>query len=230
MSLAPQWSKPKLPVGLPGAAYNALDALHLGAYVAYMVGDCDEAAKLLDKLIRSHPNESAYHFDLGLVRWKAGAFAAAATAFLRAGGIDASFADAFYNAGVAELQAGNRTVADQHFRTGRQSDSLLAFQGLIDTFRGLIGRPQVLLERYGWRIPTKEFPGVLDVIAFNLMERGKYDEAAAFIRRAMAMEKTAERHVALGTLLKKMEKFEEASREFDTALRIDPVLRMSRVD
>jgi Flp pilus assembly protein TadD len=218
----PQWSKPRLPQGLPGVAHNPLDSLHLNAYVAYAVGDYAAAAQLLDKLVQSQPNESAYHFDLGLVRFKTGQYPQAGAAFLQAGKLNNAFADAFYNAGVMETLSGNTQAAHQHFQAARTSDAFLGLRRFGDSFGGLLGKRPAPLERYGWRIPTKDLPSVLDVIAFGLMERGKHEEAAACIRRAMTLELTAKRHVALGTILDKMGRREEAGRQFDTALRMDP--------
>jgi hypothetical protein len=62
-------------------------------------------------------------------------------------------------------------------------------------------QPPQPLERYGWRIPTKDFPAVLDIISIGLIKRGKPKEAARYIRRALELERTRERQARLATVL-----------------------------
>jgi tetratricopeptide (TPR) repeat protein len=217
----PQWSRPNITVHVPGTPTDALDTLHLNAYLDYAVGNFAEAAKFLKSAIQAKPSEAAYHFDLGVVNWERGEFAEAHAAFARAAAIDPAFADAFYNAGIAAVRIGQRDQARRHFRAARTSDFSLVVQSAADFVAGLAGKARKPLERYAWRIPTKDFPAVLDAIGFGLMQRGEYERAAAKIRQALALEQTAKRHAALGTILKNMNNLAEAQREFDTALRLE---------
>jgi len=213
---------PRIQATLPGAAPNSLDSIHLNAYLEYAVGDYAEASKILADAIRRQPEESAYHFDLGLTRWKGSDFVGAASSFARAGEIDPSFADAFYNAGLARDRSGDESDAKDHFRQARRADVWMGLRRLADVTKQFFGghKPEAL-ERYGWRIPTKDFPVVLDAISYGLMRRGEHEKAATLLQKALALEVTAKRHAALGTVYNGMKNQAEARRHFEIALDLE---------
>jgi tetratricopeptide (TPR) repeat protein len=222
MNRPSQTAQPKVLATLPGASPNVLDAIHLNAYLEYAVGDYEEASDILNGAIQRHPEETAYHFDLGLTRWKVGDYDGAIACFAHAAGLDPGFADAFYNAGAAAARAGKKSEANTYFRQARRADISMALRCASDVVRRIsTGKQPTVLERYGWRIPTKDFPAVLDAISYGLMKRGKREEAVDLLHRALALEVTAKRHGALGTVYESMKKHAEARRHFEIALDLE---------
>jgi predicted O-linked N-acetylglucosamine transferase (SPINDLY family) len=207
---------------LPSASPNSPEALHLQAYLEYSVGDYEEAHSLLARLLKVSPT-SSHFFDLGLTCWKKGDASGAADAFAKAAEAQPGSSEALYNAAIAQLWLRNRRTAYDLALAAIRLRPGLAAKWVFVLLQGLRGKARgAILEDDGWQITTREFPEVRTAIGFGFLKRGEPGEAAGEFKRAIALERTAQRHLLLGLALYGSGRATEARHQFELALELDP--------
>jgi len=125
--------------------------------------------------------------------------------------------------GVDYARAGEYAVAEKYYRKA------LEIEGRAETWNGL-GRALVRLRRNDEAVEAyrgavqadPDYAAAVDNLADALARQGSYAEAENWYRRSLDRRPTAPRSNMLGAVLLRMGREEEAVKQFETTLEIDP--------
>jgi TolA-binding protein len=202
-------------------------------------GRCEEAAKTLDELQRSHPGAAESgeaYFYLALCDLKRGGYQEASdklSRFIQASPRSAILPEAYFKLASAQYGAGNLNLAARNYALAAESskDGELVFMA-----RKNLGRVHQQLEQWSdaaatWQKLVEAYPerdGIVEVLfdlAFAYNQAGRNELAYDVYRRipdvATDEEQQGRAHYWAGMSLKSLQRYDEAIREF---LRV-PYLR-----
>jgi len=163
------------------------------------------------------------HSDLGFIFARLRRFAEARAEYEKALELDPRCSSALYNLGVDYARAGEYAVAEKYYRKA------LEIEGRAETWNGL-GRALVRLRRNDEAVEAyrgavqadPDYASAVDNLADALARQGSYAEAEKWYRRSLDRRPTAPRSNMLGAVLLRMGREEEAVKQFETTLEIDP--------
>jgi len=156
-------------------------------------GKIDEAIKLLTTAAHMKPDRPQAHNNLGTVLNSQGQLDKAITSFRRALQAEPNFAEAHNNLGNTLISQGQLDEAISHFRQAVQSEP-----NFVEAYNNL---------------------------GNTLVSQGKLDEAVQILQEALAYNELpdlemdlADIHVSLGTVLKQLNRSDQAAEHFDEAI------------
>jgi len=187
------------------------------------LGRLEEAAGHFETSLRIEPKAEIYS-DLGFVMAQLGKPEAALADYHKALELDPKCASAHYNLAVAFVQAGKFGEAESHYRQA------LAAKPTGETHNGL---GYVLARQGRLDDAVAEFRKAIDVdpkftpaynnLAEALATQGKLEEAERYYKRSLAEKPSAAVYNALGIVLRRLGKTDEAADQFGKAKAVDSV-------
>jgi pentatricopeptide repeat protein len=181
------------------------------------LGQLEEAASHFKESLEFEPKAEIYS-DLGFIMARLGRSEEALADYQKALELDPNCASAHFNLAVALVQAGAFGEAESHYRKA------LPGRPTAETHNGL----GYVLARQGRADEgVAEFRKAIDVnpkftpaynnLAEALVKQGKLEEAEHYYRRSLAEKPSAAVHNALGVVLRKLGKMDEAADQLSKA-------------
>jgi Flp pilus assembly protein TadD len=190
----------------------------------YRLGDVDTKERW-ERMLEIDPNDARAHYNLGIVRERAGDAAAAITHYEQAIRIEPDFAMAHYNLAVALQRAGEMINATEHYRqvSRIEPDNANAYMGLGFALAQM-GNNEEATAYFGQALRIKpDFAEAHYNLAVAMMKLGKIPQAADHFEQALLIEPdNADAYVGLGLASAQMGNIEDAITHFEHALRIMP--------
>ncbi|MFN2427783.1 MAG: tetratricopeptide repeat protein, partial [Candidatus Binatia bacterium] len=161
--------------------------------------------------------------DLGFILARLNRFPEARAQYEKAIALDPQCVSAHFNLAVDGVRAGNYAKAEKHYRDA------LAIKANAETWNGLgyaltrLRRNDEAVEAYREAVkadPT--FAAAGDNLAAALARQGSFAEAEGWYRRSLEREPTAGRSNSLGAVLRKLGRNDEAVKQFQDSLAMDP--------
>ncbi len=187
------------------------------------LGRLEEAATHFKRSLDLEPRAEIYS-DLGFTMARLGHSEAARADYQKALELDPKCASAHYNLAVACVQEGKLEEAESHYRQA------LAAKPTAPTYNGLgyvlaqQGRKDEAVAEYRKAIDVDaKFTPAYNNLAEALAEQGKLEEAEHYYKRSLAQQPSAAVHNALGVVLRRLGKRDEAADQFDKAEALDSV-------
>jgi pentatricopeptide repeat protein len=187
------------------------------------LGRFEEAASHFEASLRLEPKAEIYS-DLGFVMAQLGNSEEALADYQKALALDPNCASAHFNLAVAFVQEGAFREAESHYRHA------LPGRPTAETHNGL---GYVLARQGRTDEGVAEFRKAIDVdphftpaynnLADALAKQGKLEEAEHYYRRSLAEKPSAAVHNALGVVLHKLGKRDEAADQIGSAKALDSV-------
>ncbi|MFN2377116.1 MAG: tetratricopeptide repeat protein [Candidatus Binatia bacterium] len=204
----------------------ALDPKHVKSHnnlalALVELGSLEKAAKHYGQSAELEPKAEILS-DLGFILARLERHKEAREHYEKALALDPRCASALFNLGVDSVRASEYARAEKYYREA------LAIKPNAQTWNGLgyslarQRRNDEAVEAYRQAVqadPT--FVPAGDNLADALARQGTYAEAEPLYRRALEREPTAARSNAVGTVLMKLGRLEEATRQFEESLKMD---------
>ena len=185
------------------------------------LGRLEEAATHFKKSLDLEPRAEIYS-DFGFTMARLGKADEARAAYRKAIELDPNCPSAHFNLAVSFVQAGNFEEAESHYRQA------LPRRPTAETHNGL-GYALARQDRTDEAVA--EFRKAIDVdpkftpaynnLADSLAQQGKLEEAENVYKRSLAEKPSAAVYNALGVLLRKLGKMDEAAEQFAKAKALD---------
>lgn len=187
------------------------------------LGQLDEAAGHFKTSLEFEPKAEIYS-DLGFIMAQLGKSEAARADYQKALELDPNCASAHFNLAVTFVQAGKFGEAESHYRQA------LPGRPTAETHNGL---GYVLARQGRTDEAVAEFRKAIDVdakftpaynnLADALAKQGKLEEAEHYYKRSLAEKPSAAVYNALGVVLRRLGKMDEAADQFGKAKALDSV-------
>jgi tetratricopeptide (TPR) repeat protein len=181
------------------------------------LGRLDEAAVHFERSLALEPRAEIYS-DLGFTMARLGKPAEALADYEKALALDPSCASAHFNLAVALVQAGKLGEAEAHYRKA------LPGRPTAETHNGLgyvlarEGRVDDAVREFRAAIEANpRFAPAYNNLAGALAGQGNFEEAEQYYRRSIAEKPSAAAYNALGDVLRKLGKTDEAAEQFSKA-------------
>ncbi|MEB2284634.1 MAG: hypothetical protein B6D46_00495 [Polyangiaceae bacterium UTPRO1] len=181
------------------------------------LGKFDEAAEHFSASLAIEPKAEIYS-DLGFVLGKLGRTEEAQAQYQKALALDPNCASAHLNLAVVAVQSGDLAGAESHYRRA------LASQPSAETHNGLgfvltrRGRTDAAIAEYRKAITADpKFTPAYNNLAEALAGQGKLEEAADNYRRSLAERPNPAAYNALGDILRRLGREDEAAQQFSKA-------------
>jgi len=187
------------------------------------LGQLEEAAGHFEKSLEIEPRAEIYS-DLGFTMARLGKSEEARANYQKALALDPNCASAHFNLAVAFVQAGKFGEAESHYRQA------LAGKPTAETHNGLgyvlaqQGRADEALAEFRKAIEVNpNLTPAYNNLADALAKQGKLEEAEQYYRRSLAEKPSAAVYNALGVVLRRLGKMDEAADQFAKAKALDAV-------
>jgi protein O-GlcNAc transferase len=200
------------------------------AYDAHRAGNLDVAAALYGEVLRAEPRNFDALCLLGLIHLQHSEFAESERLMDVALQVQPYSLDALYGRSFALHRLGRNELALD------QLNRLLSFNAAV--IEAWLLRGKVLREMQQMDEALKSFDETLardsgradtwNDRASVLLALGRPGEALASYERGLALEPRAELFANRGNLFSELGRFEDAAKDFDTALRLDPDIPYAR--
>jgi superkiller protein 3 len=161
--------------------------------------------------------------DLGFILARLNRFPEARAQYEKALQLDPRCASALFNLAVDSVRAGEYAKAEKYYRDA------LAIKPNAETWNGLgyalsrLRRNDEAVEAYREAVKADpDFAPGVDNLADSLARQGSYAEAEGWYRRALARDPSAARSNILGAVLRKLGRNDEATKQFQDSLAMDP--------
>ena len=187
------------------------------------LGQLEEAAGHFKRSLELEPKAEIYS-DLGVTMARLGKPEEARADYQKALDLDPNCPSAHFNLAVAFVQAGKFAEAESHYRQA------LLGKRTAETYNGLgyvlarQGRPDEAVAEFRKAIDADaKFTPAYNNLAEALVQQGKLEEAEQYYRRSLAEKPSAAVHNALGAVLRRLGKLDEAADQFAKAKAVDAV-------
>ena len=181
------------------------------------LGQLEEAASHFKTSLELEPKAEIYS-DLGFTMARLGKSEEALADYQKALELDPNCASAHFNLAVTFVQAGKFAEAESHYRQA------LPGRPTAETHNGLgyvlarQGRTDEAIAEFRKAIDVDpKFTPAYNNLAEALVKQGKLEEAEPYYRRSLAEKPSAAVYNALGVVLRKLGKTDEAPRQFGKA-------------
>jgi tetratricopeptide (TPR) repeat protein len=187
------------------------------------LGRLEEAAAHYEASLALEPKAEIYS-DLGFIWARLGKPQAARADYEKALALDPKCASAHFNLAVASVQEGKLEEAESHYREalpGRPTAETHNGLGYVLARRG---RTQEAIAAFRTAIDIDaKFTPAYNNLAEALASQGKLEEAAHYYELSLAEKPTAAGYNALGVVLRRLGRTEEAADQFAKAKALDSV-------
>jgi len=200
----------------------ALDPKHVKSHnnvalALVELGRLEEAARHFRTSLELEPKAEIYS-DLGFIMARLGKSEEAFADYQKALELDPDCPSAHFNLAVTFVQAGKFREAEFHYRRA------LPGRPTAETYNGLgyvlarQGRADEAAAEFREAIKANpKFTPAYTNLAEALVKQGKLEEAEYYYRRSLAEKPSAAVHNALGAVLRRLGKMDEAADQFDKA-------------
>ncbi len=185
------------------------------------LGRLDVAAGHFQTSLEIEP-KAEIHSDLGFVLARLGKREAALAEYEKALTLDPQCASAHFNLAVTLVQAGKFAEAESHYRQA------LPGRPTAETHNGLgyvlvrQGRTEEAMTEFRKAIAVApKFTPAYNNLAEALVRQGSLEEAAQYYRLSLAEKPTLAGYNALGDVLRRLGKMDEASAQFEKAKALE---------
>jgi len=191
--------------------------------IAVATGLLIAAASQYEASLRLQPKAEIYS-DLGFIMARLGRSEDALADCRKALALDPNFASAHFNLAVAFVQAGRLEEAEVHYRRA------LPGRNTAETHNGLgyvlarEGRSDEAVAEFRKAIDADpKFTPADNNLADVLVKQGKLEEAAQYYERSLAERPSAAVYNALGVVLHRLGKTDQAEEQFARAKQLESV-------
>jgi len=187
------------------------------------LGRLDEAAEHYEASLRLEP-KAEIQSDLGFIMARLGKPEQALANYQKALELDPNCASAHFNLAVASLQADRLADAEAHYRRALQGrDDAETHNGLGYVLEREGRSDEAVAElRKAVEADAKYTPAANN-LAEALAKQGRLDEAAQYYERSLAQKPSAAVYNALGVVLDRLGRKDEAEEQFAKAKDLQPV-------
>ncbi len=199
------------------------DSLHLCGLTLFQRGNTGKPAELISRAISLDPTKPHYHFNLGLVREKAGELDKAQASYKQALQINPSYVEAQSNLGNLLRQQGKLHEAAQAFEAvlRLQPESAEAHNHLGVVLKEQGRLPEAISEYRATVTINPSHAEAYNNLGVALKEEGKLEEAASAFRQALTCKpQYAKAHYHLGLTLLWQQQMEQALACFDRSAEL----------
>ena len=187
------------------------------------LGRLEEAAGHFQTSLQFEPKAEIYS-DLGFIMAQLGKTDAARADYQKALELDPNCASAHFNLAVTFVQAGNFGEAESHYRQA------LPGRPTAETYNGLgyvlarQGRTDEAVAEFRKAIDADaKFTPAYNNLAEALAKQGKLEDAERYYKRSLAEKPSAAVYNALGVVLRRLGKTDEATDQFAKAKGLESV-------
>jgi Flp pilus assembly protein TadD len=184
-------------------------------------GQLEEAAGHFRRSLELRPKAEIYS-DLGFTMARLGKSDEAMVSYRKALDLDPSCASAHFNLAVSFVQAGQFGEAEAHYRKALPGRPTAEAHNGLGYVLARQARTEEAIAEFRTAIDVNpRFTPAYNNLAEALVTQGKLDEAETYYRRSLAEKPTAAVHNALGAVLGKLGRTEEAAEQFARANAMD---------
>jgi Flp pilus assembly protein TadD len=189
---------------------------HSNAALALVeLGRLGEAAEHFRASLAIEPT-ATIHSDLGFVLARQGEVDDAQAEYAKALALDPDCASAHFNVAVSAVQAGALDEAEAHYRKALRGRPTAETHNSLGYVLARQGRDAEALVEFRAAIAAEPtFTPAWNNLGEALARQGQLEEAAKAYATSLAQRPTAGAHNALGVVLRKMGRTDEAEREFE---------------
>ncbi len=178
------------------------------------LGRLEDAAAHFEKSLQIEPKAEIYS-DLGFIKARLGKSDEALADYRKALELDPKCASAHVNLAVAFIQAGALSKAESHYRQALEEKPAAATHNGLGFALARQGRVDEALAEYGKAVEVDpNFTPAYNNLAASLAKQGKLEDAERYYRRSLELKPSASVHNALGILLGRLGRSEEAADHF----------------
>jgi Flp pilus assembly protein TadD len=185
------------------------------------LGELEEAASHFKASLAIEPKAEIYS-DLGFTMAQLGQSQEALVDYRKALELDPNCASAHFNLAVTFVRAGDFAEAEAHYRQalpGRPTAETLNGLGYVLARQG---QAEEAIAEFRKAIDVDpKFTPAYNNLAEALVQQGRLEEAAEFYRRSLAEKPNAAVHNALGVVLRKLGKMDEAADQVSKAKALE---------
>jgi Flp pilus assembly protein TadD len=187
------------------------------------LGRLEEAAEHYEASLQLQPKAEIYS-DLGFIKARLGKPEQALADYHRALELDPKCASAHFNLAVASLQAGRLAEAeDQYRRTLQGRDDAETHNGLGYVLEREGRTDEAVAELRKAVDADAKYTPAANNLAEALVKQGRLDEAAQYYEQSLAQKPSAAVYNALGVVLDRLGRKDEAAMQFAKAKDLQPV-------
>ncbi len=193
--------------------------------IALATGNCEAAARMIERAISSNGNDAAFHAGLGAALRLQGKLEEALAAYRRALELQPDFEEAHFNAGSILLEHGNLDGATIHLeRALALRPDCAETHHALGMLQAKEGKSDEAAASYRRALDLRpEFVEALNNLGNLCASGGKPQGAIACYERALAIEPDrAEAHNNLGAVYRDQGRLEEATTCYRRALALKP--------
>jgi Flp pilus assembly protein TadD len=187
------------------------------------LGRLEQAAAHYETSLRLQPKAEIYS-DLGFIMARLGRSDAALADYRKALELDPGCASAHFNLAVASLQAGRLEEAEAHYRQALQGRNIAETHNGLGYVLAREGRTDEAVAEFRKAIAADpSFTAADNNLAEALVKQGKLEEAAQYYERSLAEKPNAAVYDALGAVLRRLGRSDEAEKQFAKAKALQSV-------
>ena len=184
-------------------------------------GQLEEAAGHFRRSLELRPKAEIYS-DLGFTMARLGKSDEAMVSYRKALDLDPSCASAHFNLAVSFVHAGQFGEAEAHYRKALPGRPTAEAHNGLGYVLARQARTEEAIAEFRTAIDVNpRFTPAYNNLAEALVTQGKLDEAETYYRRSLAEKPSAAVHNALGAVLGKLGRTEEAAEQFARANAMD---------
>ena len=185
------------------------------------LGRLEEAAKHFEQSVALDPKPEIYS-DLGFVMFQLGKPDDAVADYKKALALDPSCPSAHVNMAVAAVQAGDLATAEAHYRKALPGRPTAETHNGLGYVLGREGRLDGAIAEYRKAIEIDpKFTPAYNNLAEALVAQGDLEQAVQYYRASLAEHPSAAVYNALGIVLRRLGRTDEAAEQFRNAQAVD---------